>query len=246
MSRVVGGWRARRGRTFVVAAHAADWVDGWRAFLPWARAVDLTVSGSPPMPRVADARRSLGIDDDRLVLLCFGASHPDKDLATVARAVRVLAARQPDRPPLLLVGGGISDEVAAALVEHAGPWLDMRRGSVDDATRACFYSAADVVVLSFIDGHARDSGTWTDAVAAGVPVVSSDRSLVAALTRRWSFGEVFEPGDADSLADAVDRLARPLPPEVVAAARADQSDEALARRHLALFGLDPAARRPVS
>ena len=72
-----------------------------------------------------------------------------------------------------------------------------------------------------------------DALSAGRPVIVSNDSFAADLAKKYSLGEVFEPGDVQGVVDALKRV-RPLQAEIIEAAMADLSNQALADQHLKL------------
>src|SRR6185436_4457775 len=113
-------------------------------------------------------------------------------------------------------------------------------GYVDDETRSRAYSAADVVVLSFHDGHVRDSGVFQDALAFGKAVVCSDGSDPADKVREFGVGCLFEPGDASALAAAVRAAPTVVTSDAMERALGATSAPAVARAHL--DALDEVAR----
>jgi glycosyltransferase involved in cell wall biosynthesis len=106
----------------------------------------------------------------------------------------------------------------------------------DEETRALLYSAADVVVLSFVRDLDRDSGGLMDAVGWGVPVVCSDHSVPADIVRTDRLGTIFSPGDPASLRAAIDAVPRELDPRDLERARHELSNTAIAIRLLGALG----------
>jgi glycosyltransferase involved in cell wall biosynthesis len=102
----------------------------------------------------------------------------------------------------------------------------------DEETRALLYSAADVVVLSFVRDLDRDSGGLMDAIGWGVPVVCSDHSMPADLVRTYRLGTIFTPGDQASLRAALDDVPRQLDPGDLERARHELSNTSIALRLL--------------
>jgi len=98
------------------------------------------------------------------------------------------------------------------------------------------------VVLSFVPGYRRNSGTLMDAVSAGTAVVVSSGCGAAGVVERLRLGVAFEAGDPPAFAAAVDAVRRSGPTlsaEVIAEARDALSNRAVARRHLEALDVGP-------
>jgi glycosyltransferase involved in cell wall biosynthesis len=104
--------------------------------------------------------------------------------------------------------------------------------AADETTRELLYSAADVVVLSFVADLDRDSGGLMDAIGWGVPVVCSDQSLPADLVREYRLGVVFRPGDGASLRAALSEVPAQIAPRDLERARHELSNTTIAIRTL--------------
>ena len=74
-----------------------------------------------------------------------------------------------------------------------------------------------------------------DAMAHGVPVVVSEDSIAADLTERYGVGVTFIAGDSDSLQQALGRVPANIDPAALAAIRAEWSNDAVARAHIAVL-----------
>jgi hypothetical protein len=209
--------RRRRHGGQVRIGVAAAWADDWAEQAPFLRPAAVAIAGTTARAPIAGARERLGITGDDRVALVFGAVHDGKDARTPTRAFAGLAGWQ------LVVGGQLGG------------------GAVDETTRELLYSAADVVVLSFVDGYASDSGTLMDAVSWGVPVVCSARSAAAEVVRQYGLGTLFEPGDADALRAALARVPARVDPANLARAREELSNLQVASAILGLFGRVPTA-----
>ena len=201
--------RARGGRCVVGAPSAvlqAEWARAWPALevarLPHPSAGDAR--------SVEGARAQLGIDPSARVALLFGMHHSEKDPETVFAAFAEL-----DDWHLIVAGTVADDPPPRARVLRRYP------GYVDDHTRTLLLGAADLVVISYRAGFRRGSWNLRDAVAWGVPVVCSDRSLPAEIVRAHGLGEVFEAGNAASLVQAVRAAPTALDPADLARARAE-------------------------
>ena len=108
-------------------------------------------------------------------------------------------------------------------------------GYATEQMRDLLYSAADLAVLSFVEGLDVDSGTLADAIAWGVPVVCSARSSPAALVSEYDVGVVFEPGDEAALIAAVRAAPAAIQPAALARARHALFGPSVASAHLSLL-----------
>jgi glycosyltransferase involved in cell wall biosynthesis len=200
--------RRRAGGSARVVVPSSRWCAGWEAGAPFLRPVAIPIAGCRRRERIPDARARLGIEPGERVGLLFGASHPGKDVDVVFRTFAGLSGWR------LLTGGQVGGEAA------------------DEATRELLYSAADVVVLSFVADLDRDSGGLMDAVGWGVPVVCSDQSLPADLVREYRLGAVFTPGDGASLRAALAEVPNEVAPRDLERARHELSNTTIALRAL--------------
>ena len=203
--------RRRHGESARIAVPAARWCAGWNATVPFLRPVAIPIAGCRRRKRVPDARARLGIEPDERVGLLFGASHPGKDVAVVFRTFAGLSGWR------LITGGQVGGEPA------------------DEATRELLYSAADVVVLSFVADLDRDSGGLMDAIGWGVPVVCSDASIPADIVREYRLGTIFTPGDGASLRSALAEVPTEIDPRDLERARLELSNTTIAIRALGAF-----------
>jgi glycosyltransferase involved in cell wall biosynthesis len=198
-----------------IAVPSSRWSASWEDAAPFLRPVAIPIAGCRRRARIPDARVRLGIDARERVALLFGASHPGKDVDVVFRTFAGLSGWQ------LITGGQVGGEPA------------------DAETKALLYSAADVVVLSFVDDLDRDSGGLMDAIGWGVPVVCSDHSMPADIVRTYRLGTIFTPGDMASLRDALGDVPREIDPRDLERARHELSNTSIAIRLLgALDALD--------
>ena len=200
--------RRRHGGSARIAVPSPRWCAGWEAAVPFLRPVAIPIAGCRRRERIPDARARLGIEPAERVGLLFGAYHPGKDVDVVLRTFAGLSGWR------LLTGGQIGGEDA------------------DEATRELLYSAADVVVLSFVADLNRDSGGLMDAIGWGVPVVCSDESIPADIVRDYRLGAIFTPGDSASLRAALAEVPRQIDPRDLERARHELSNTTIAIRIL--------------
>ncbi len=160
-----------------------------------------TTAWRPDPAAGAEARRSLGIGADAIVIGMFARLDPMKDHATLIAAVEQLRRSHP-AVVLLLVGGG-PPETERALTAQA------RAAGLGDAVRflgarpdvAPLMNACDVTALiSRGEGFPNAVG---ESMACGVPCVVTDVGDAAGVV--GDPGLVVPVGDAAALADALAR-----------------------------------------
>ncbi len=162
--------------------------------------------GAGPAVR-GDPRRRLGLPEDRMVLLVFGASHLGKDLETVVRALV-------DLPDVLLVYAG-----ATAYSLGLNPQRLFSRYGLEKRVRVfdyyipesekpAFFHAADACVLSYVRAFRTSSSMLNESCRFGLPVISSGANTLGRLVREYRVGLTFEPEAPDSLGEAVRRFGR--------------------------------------
>ena len=156
------------------------------------------------------ARAEVGLDRDTPAALFVGSGFERKGLAT---ALEALAAG--DRTRRLLVAGKGNRRAHEALAARLGVadrvlWLGPRR----DIER--FYAASDVVVLP--TRYEPFGNVHLEALASGVPVVTTSRAGGAEVVAEGKGGAVVPPDDVAATAAAMERL-RATDPSVVEAAR---------------------------
>lgn len=155
-----------------------------------------------PVPQVRTALRSelgLAADDDRRLVLAVGRLAPQKDYATLIKALIILKGRLGPGgvPPVAIAGEGRErSALQAAVDEHGLPVALLgHRADIADLLRA-----ADVFVMC---------STWEarplalqEALRAGVPrVIATDVGGVAEVTAGYL--PLIPPGDPEALARAL-------------------------------------------
>ena len=125
---------------------------------------------------------------------------PEKGLETLLDAV----ARTGDRVRLRIAGtGGLDGELRARVARLGLGGRVELVGYVED--RAAFYRDLDVFVVASIEEGGPITGA--EAMAAGLPVVTTPCGAMADRVRGGHEGLRFAAGDAEALATALDRLA---------------------------------------
>ena len=217
--------RRRADGCACIVAPTEEWANAWAARAPFLRTSTTPIAGARTCAPIPDARARLGLTSDDRLALVFGSTHAMKDYDVVWRAFAALSAWR------LLIVGRIADAYATAL-----PLPSPKRepvvigGDVENATRDLVHAAADLIVLSFRPDHSRESGVIMDAIAWGVPVVCSARSVAADIVTAYGLGVLFEPGDAASLIRAVSSAPARIRPEDLDRVRRDYSNAAVAQR----------------
>ena len=210
-----------RGRTRYIAV-SGYLRDLWVAAGLDPRAVEVVPNGIDPdaYPPARPAERSaarhrLGIDDDRLVALCYGRLSADKGVQTLLTA---WSARSADDPQAQLVLAGDADPEISSLLA-ARPDVRVRHEPRRDDVSELL-QAADLVVLpaSWQEPFGR---VVIEAMSAGLPVIASRvGGIPEILTGRFQH-HLVPPDDATALAAAIGRLAdwRRTEPDLGAAGR---------------------------
>jgi glycosyltransferase involved in cell wall biosynthesis len=151
----------------------------------------------------AEARAELGLDPDELMVLQVARLDPLKDHATAIAAMAHLRHRCP-RARLVLAGEGPRRGLVEGLVSEHGLQDRVRLlGLRKDVPR--LMAAADVFLLSSVSEGI--PLTLIEAMAAGLPVVSTDVGGVAEVVSPGDTGLLAPAGDGAALADHVLALA---------------------------------------
>jgi sugar transferase (PEP-CTERM/EpsH1 system associated) len=155
----------------------------------------------------AAVREELGLAPDSFVLFQVGRLDPIKDHATALRALERVAARRPD-VRLVLVGDGPEKGRLQELSDRHGLGPRVRfLGLRHDVPR--LLACADLVLLS-----STSEGiplALIEAMAAGLPVASTDVGGVPEVVTHGATGLLAPAGDEGALAGAVLRLAGDAP-----------------------------------
>jgi UDP-glucose:(heptosyl)LPS alpha-1,3-glucosyltransferase len=190
---------AERGASFVIANSRMVKEDIERHFHYPADQIAVVYNGVPPFSPPPDARaatrRDLGLKDDQLALLFVGSGWERKGLRFAIGAVNAL----PQSARLFVVGRGSAGGLPHShRTRFLGPMPDVAR----------FLAAADVFVLPTL--YEPFSNACLEALAAGLPVVTTRHNGFAEIIAEGSEGEVVEdPRDLRSLAAAIEKWRDP-------------------------------------
>jgi UDP-glucose:(heptosyl)LPS alpha-1,3-glucosyltransferase len=144
------------------------------------------------LPPRDEARRRFGIDSDTFCVLFLGTGWERKGLSTAIKAVEML-----DDTTLLVAGRGPADLYRSSKARFLGPVADI----------ASLLAAADVMTLpTWYDPF---SNACLEALAAGLPVITTTANGFSEIITPGVHGEVVPPGDALALAEAIDSWRNP-------------------------------------
>lgn len=152
-----------------------------------------------------EARKRLGLPDNRHIYLFFGGPYKRKGLFVAAEA---WCGWRKDIRPLLVCAGRLPEDrtmrAHLAALERSGDAKVLNRYIEQEEMEWCF-AASDAVLLPYRK-HLGSSGVLVQAAMAGRPVIASDEGLIAERVRRFEVGWLFPSGDASSLRSLLMRL----------------------------------------
>jgi D-inositol-3-phosphate glycosyltransferase len=166
-----------------------------------------------PRP-MAEAKRRIGVDPDKIMLLFVGRIEPLKGLETLLRAVAILRERgvcQCHQLVLTIIGGDPDDNPAVRNAEMER-MKQLRQelglgnlvtflGKQDQDTLPDYYSAADAVIMP---SHYESFGLVAlEAMACGTPVIASEVGGLAFLIKDGETGFHFPDRDPSALAEHI-------------------------------------------
>lgn len=157
---------------------------------------------TPPPPEGPDLRTRGGAPTGVPLVLTIASTEAYKDHPTLIDAAGLLFERRPDAWWTVLGAGGLFEETVAR-VEHHGHADRLRYLGFVEGARGLL-PQADVFVLT-----SRTEGLGTsvlDAMAAGVPVVSTAAGGIPEMIDHERTGLLVPPGDAAALAAAIQRV----------------------------------------
>lgn len=155
-------------------------------------------------------RQRLGLPAGTCIFLSVGRNHPQKDYPTLFKAARKLLKTDPNFH--LLIVGRDTAKLENSVSEHglSGRVLLRQVGSVEGVTELPsqelleMYLASDVFVMpSLMEGF---SSALLEAMAAGLPVITTDAPGCREFVRSGKDAVVVPVSDPDALADAMHRM----------------------------------------
>jgi UDP-glucose:(heptosyl)LPS alpha-1,3-glucosyltransferase len=178
----------------------------------------------------AVVRASLGIADSTPMILFVGSGFERKGVPALLPA---LAAMRCSDALLLVVGRDRKERDMQALAQHLGIADRVRFLGGQKDVRP-FYGAADCFALPTLYDPMPNAAL--EALACGIPIVTSTTSGAAELVRSDASGRVVDALDSAALAEALDTtLAGMHDPDVIAASVAHLSLDAMAEKLTALY-----------
>jgi D-inositol-3-phosphate glycosyltransferase len=174
--------------------------------------IDVIPHGIMPVKNVlsqSDARKSIGLPDDRKIVLFFGAIRPNKGLDVLLRAIDIVRRQRPD--VLLVIAGepsrGMSFEPYSQIINELKLSNSVRSfvQFVHEQDVNTFFSACDAVVMPYQKFEAQ-SGVLLRAYAHKKPVVVSNVGAMGELVSADKVGLVVEPAKPDVLAAAISNV----------------------------------------
>jgi glycosyltransferase involved in cell wall biosynthesis len=157
----------------------------------------------------ADARRRLGLPQDKRMVLLFGVASRAKGSDLLLTALETL----PPEFRVCIVGqtGGVYEQSwgDTKRLEERGwtAYLHIVPRYVTDAEMEDYYAACDVVVVPYRRGFATSSTHLRMATEWGKPIIASDQYLLGELVRKYRLGLLFEPDDAADLRRCLEEFA---------------------------------------
>lgn len=159
-----------------------------------------------PEPRKQDARRDLGLEADRPIVLFFGMIKAYKGIGVLLRSIELVQEQVPNS--LLLIAGQIPgrerhwlQDIQQAEARGCTVW---HRGYVPLDRVQKYFAAADVVTLPYLTSSS--SGVIPQAYAAGRPVVASSVGGLPEMVEHDHTGLLVPPGDVQALARSLTSL----------------------------------------
>lgn len=140
--------------------------------------------------------------EEPATILFFGRIWPYKGVDVLIRAEPRISERA---PALRIIIAGEGEEFGRyrAMMQHPDRF-EVHNSFVDNETRSHLFARASVVVLPYL--QASQSGVVPIAYAFAKPVVATAVGGLPELVEDGVTGLVVPPGDADALAEAVNRL----------------------------------------
>lgn len=176
---------------------------GYRAFLSY-NGID--VGRFAPDDRLRQStRQALGIPGDARALLMVTTVNRQKGVWLGVGSFGALAARYPDLH-LLVVGDGPDLPRLRRTTEAAPASRRVRfAGAISLDAVPAFYAAGDIFLYPTLRREGLPLAV-AEALAAGLPVVASDRGGITSAVKDGATGLLVRPGDGNALTRAVERL----------------------------------------
>jgi len=153
-----------------------------------------------------EARRFLGLPEDKVIFLNFGSLHLGKDIETVLAAIS-------DIPDVLLIHAGAvtvrmpltTPQELLDLVQHYGVQnrVIIKDYYIPEEEKQYYFGAADATILSYKRDTLQTTSMLWEAAKFRSPTIASDVGELGELVKRYKVGLVFEAENATSLKRAL-------------------------------------------
>jgi len=153
-----------------------------------------------------EARRYLGLPEDKVIFLHFGSLHSGKDIETILAAIR-------DVPDVLLVHAGaiavrlplMTPQELIDSVQHHGLQnrVLIKDYYIPEAEKEYYFSAADAMLLSYKRDSLQTASLLWQAAKFRLPTIASDVGELGELVKRYNVGLVFKAEYTTSLKEAL-------------------------------------------
>jgi glycosyltransferase involved in cell wall biosynthesis len=153
-----------------------------------------------------ESRKKLGLPDDIPIILFFGSLVQYKGPDILLRAFKQLNDEFPTAE-LIFAGRGPMFHELSDLSRELGVEKHVRfAGFVDDDLKPLYYKSADIFCLPSTTMAESFGIVNLEAMAAGIPIVASNLGGIPDIVQDGINGLLAEPGDFESLADALRSL----------------------------------------
>jgi len=156
-----------------------------------------------PSPTRSEARRQLGLDHNKEMLLFFGAISPYKGIDDLIEAMAIASRTRPEL--ILFIVGDPREpfDRYQELIDRLGlaDRVRTRPQFVDETVKVTLYAAADLVMLPHRDPS--QSGMGCEALALGKPMIATDRGGLPDLIEEGRNGYLVPAMDPPAMARAI-------------------------------------------
>jgi glycosyltransferase involved in cell wall biosynthesis len=161
-----------------------------------------------------EARKYLGLPQDKPMFLSLGFLHAGKDLETVFRALK-------DVPNAFLIHGGdqgfrlhLPNSATLAQRYTMVGRVIIRDYYIPEGEKPYYFFAADATILSYTKQFLSTTSLLWEACRFGTPVIASDNGQLKELVKAFQPGLLFTAQDADSLRETILRFLSLKPEEI--------------------------------
>jgi len=157
----------------------------------------------------SQARKELGIDETRFVVLAVGELAPRKGVSRLLGAAASVWNR--GHVPLCLLIGGSADDlpspdrVAIKLHAQTPALCRFYEGFQPTSRLKLMFAASDAVWLGY-EGFKEMSGVLMQSIALEIPIIGTTDGLIGFLTNKYRLGPAILPNGTESAVDAIESL----------------------------------------